>query len=284
MSSLTNPEKVRIEKILGMSSGYVLGFSNASFKRFFEDVVGKDIEDPIYSYASNSKANRLRKFWMIENDKTVGKLLGAIFQNWDIYRTSDSPLQVPNEVTNIVSRLTLKDNKPEEDQKNFLRSEEIATFKTKFYELNGLTPQERGFAFERFLNEFFRIHDLNPRSAFRLTGEQIDGSFMFGGNIYIVEAKWQDKPISEADLLILHGKLTGKAEWTRGLFISMSGFSKEGIEAYGRGKRCSMVGIDGQDLHFILEQKISFEEVLIRKLRAAAEEGRFYYPVLEMIY
>lgn len=78
MSDLTSIEKIKIEKLLGMSSGYVLDFSNRTFENFVVESVGKDIFDEKYSFGSGSKANRLRAFWKSEPNFLVGKLLNYI--------------------------------------------------------------------------------------------------------------------------------------------------------------------------------------------------------------
>jgi len=75
LSDLSAVEKLTIEKLLGMSSGYVLDFSNRTFQGFVADSVGRDIYDSVYDYASGSKANRLRALWKIEPNDIVGKLL-----------------------------------------------------------------------------------------------------------------------------------------------------------------------------------------------------------------
>lgn len=75
MSDLTNLEKRQFEKLLGMSSGYVLDFSNRTFDEFVIDSTGLSIMDEKYNQASGSKANRLRAFWSLEPNHTVGKLL-----------------------------------------------------------------------------------------------------------------------------------------------------------------------------------------------------------------
>jgi restriction endonuclease Mrr len=71
-----------------------------------------------------------------------------------------------------------------------------------------------------------------PRGAFRLTGEQIDGSFNLGDETYLLEAKWQNAPVVADELDAFQGKVERKAQWSRGLFISYSGFSKDGLEAF----------------------------------------------------
>src|SRR5581483_7320579 len=75
MSNLSFIERSKLEKLLGMSSGYVLDFSNRTFQEFVADSVGQDIFDAKYDYGSGSKANRLRAFWKLEPNPVVGKLL-----------------------------------------------------------------------------------------------------------------------------------------------------------------------------------------------------------------
>jgi len=106
-----------------------------------------------------------------------------------------------------------------------------------FMKLLTLDPHNRGFAFEKFLFEYFKDHNMNPRGSFRIIGEQIDGSFEFKDEIYLLEAKWHNQKTSEDDLLIFSGKIGSRAEWTRGLFVSFAGFTEEGLIAFSKGKR-----------------------------------------------
>src|ERR1700722_9763873 len=68
-------------------------------------------------------------------------------------------------------------------------------------EITKLDPQTRGVRFEGFLNELFAGFGLAPRGAFRIVGEQIDGSFRLQGHTYLVEAKWHGPRIGFADLM-----------------------------------------------------------------------------------
>lgn len=149
--------------------------------------------------------------------------------------------------------------------------------------LSGLKPQERGFAFERFLNDLFTVNGLAPRESFRIRGEQIDGSFQLGQDIYLVEAKWQDKPIGQGDLLVFHGKIGGKSTWSRGLYVSNSGFSDDGLSAYSHGRATNMIGINGQDIYFILTGEITLIDAVERKARWAAETGEFYISIFDLM-
>jgi restriction endonuclease Mrr len=119
--------------------------------------------------------------------------------------------------------------------------------------------------FEGFLNELFSAYELTPRNAFRLSGEQIDGSFRLDGQTYLVEAKWHGPRIGFADLMTFSGKVGGKASWSRGLFVSNSGFTAEGLEAFSRGRQTNLICADGLDLYEVLAGRVSLVDVLREK-------------------
>lgn len=139
-----------------------------------------------------------------------------------------------------------------------------------------LPAKERGFDFEKFLTELFAAYDLAPRGAFRLRGEQIDGSFKLHNDVYLVEAKWMSGPVGVADLLTFSGKVSGKAEWSRGLFISESGFTQEGLDAFGQGRRTNIICMNGLDLYEVVHNRISLVRVLEEKLRRAGETNKAF--------
>lgn len=141
---------------------------------------------------------------------------------------------------------------------------------------------ERGFAFESFLNDFFEYYDLDPRRSFKISGEQIDGAFTFENTDYIVEAKWQKEPINAGDLYKFAGKISGKLKITMGLFISFNGFSPEALTVDAPGIK-SMVLMDGTDIISILDERIDLNELLYRKRRHASETGNIYLKASEII-
>jgi hypothetical protein len=78
MSSLTTRDKRAVEDFLGMSSGYVLDFSDRTFGDFVWEAVDVDIHSDKYTNNGSSKAKKLRAFWEIESDYLVGRLLSAL--------------------------------------------------------------------------------------------------------------------------------------------------------------------------------------------------------------
>ncbi len=169
--------------------------------------------------------------------------------------------------------------KQEYEEKTKANTASLIDFKNEFTQLHDLAPQERGYKFESFLKRLFDFFDLDAKSSFRLTGEQIDGSFQLNSETYLLEAKWQNLQTSQQDLLVFQGKVEGKATWARGLFISYSGFTKVGLQAFSRGRSTKIIGMDGLDLHYILDGKIELPDALSTKTRIAAETGNFHTSV-----
>ena len=61
-----------------MQSGYVLDFTDRTFREFVEEAVNVDIHSDNYTKQGTSKANKLRTFWKIESDYQVGTLVSAL--------------------------------------------------------------------------------------------------------------------------------------------------------------------------------------------------------------
>lgn len=80
MSALSISDRHNLERLFGMSSGYVLNFSDRTFGEFISEAVGLDIHDEKYSTDGVSKAKKLRTFWKVEPNHTVGKLLLALIE------------------------------------------------------------------------------------------------------------------------------------------------------------------------------------------------------------
>lgn len=142
--------------------------------------------------------------------------------------------------------------------------------------------QAAGLALQNLLNDLFRLFALEPRQPFRVTGEQIDGSFLLDYETYLVEAKWTQEPVPQSDLLVFRGKVEGKSAFTRGVFISLSGFSAQAIEAITRGKQPNFFLVDGYDLTTVLEGQADLMALLRLKLRKLTEEGRVFVSAKEL--
>ena len=276
-----------IDKVFEMEGGWVLNFVNRTFAEFFREELGVNIDDPYYAQQGGSKAKRLRFFLRNADRATALNTLNALWE----YREASGVIADYTDLSDDLRKafFSIKKRLGEapktEDQTPHPSPSKIdpniaVELKTKLLKVNGLEPQPRGYAFETFLKEFFDAYGLSARASFRLKGEQIDGSFVLAEQTYLVEARWTHALVGAAALRAFNSKVEDKATWSRGLFISQSGFTAAGLSAFGQGK--SVVCMDGLDLYEILDQQLDFADVLSLKVRRAAETGQAFIRLRDL--
>ena len=183
--------------------------------------------------------------------------------------------------SSIVDEQKKVEERRQKDHQELLRNTAVRERLEKLNEeymplLTDLNHQRRGYRLEKILREIFELFDLDPRASFKIEGEQIDGAFTFEGTDYLFEGKWQEAAVTAADLDVLAGKLSRKLDNTLGLFLSVNGFSEDGVKAHSSGRRL-MILMDGSDLTTILEGRIDFVQMLLRKRREASQTGNIYF-------
>lgn len=142
--------------------------------------------------------------------------------------------------------------------------------------------QSRGYELEKVMYDLFELFDLDPKASFRNTGEQIDGAFSLSGTEFLFEAKWRQDRSDASDLDTFAAKVKRKLENTLGVFLSINGFAPDGIVAHSSGGAV-IVLIDGADLMAVLEERIDFVTLLLRKKRHAAQTGEIYLPIHKIL-
>ncbi len=161
--------------------------------------------------------------------------------------------------------------------------EKLADIKGRYMAfVTSTNVQGRGFELEKLMYDLFDLFDLDPKASFRNTGEQIDGAFSLDGTEYLFEAKWQAKLMAAAELDSFAAKVNRKLENTLGVFLSINGFSADGIAAHSAG-RASIILTDGTDLMAVLEERIDFTSLLLRKKRHASQTGSIYLTAAEIL-
>jgi hypothetical protein len=277
MTNIRSIDMLLLDDIFEMGGGYVLSFSDRTFAQFFREELNVDIDDPKYRVGGTSKGKRLRHFLQTMDKPTVVKALRALWEYREVARKrsgKEETLKEPYaDLCKIIAKLegNASPTQPEVRPATSVESTKFKAFRDDLLKLTALEPVPRGYAFEGFLKGVFDAFGLKAREAFRLRGEQIDGSFVLNNETYLLEAKWQNPLCGNAELHAFHGKIEQKAAWARGLFISYSGFTDDGLHAFGRGKR--VICMDGWDLSEALQREIPLGEVLDRKVRRAAETG-----------
>ncbi|ACL66389.1 conserved hypothetical protein [Anaeromyxobacter dehalogenans 2CP-1] len=85
--------------------------------------------------------------------------------------------------------------------------------------------------------------------------------------------------VNESELLVFRGKIEGKSQFTRGLFVSVNGYTREALAAITKGKSPNFVMLDGSHLYRVLEGNVRLDELLCRAVRHLAETGEPYLPI-----
>jgi hypothetical protein len=287
MSDLKSFEKSKLEKFFGMSSGYVLTFSNRTFAEFVFENSGLDIYDERYNRGTGSKAQRLRAFWEKEPNAVVAKLLDALIE----YDGGGTPEEIKNcrQITERLRASQAPEIRPAPmhqtaNQANQPPSaSDLSHLMQDFVRIStGTDRNKAGYDLEKLLNRLFELFQLKPRQPFKVTGEQIDGSFELDTHIYLLESKWEKRPLPEADLLVFKGKIEGKSKFTRGVFVALNGVSEPARDAITRGKTAPFFVMTGHDLCMILEGSISLIDFLRKRVRLLCEEGAVCVPFSDL--
>lgn len=288
MANLRSIDILEVDDIFRMGDGWVLDFSDRTFSAFFAHDLNIDIDDAVYRVGGNSKAKRLRTLLRQCSDDDAVRVLKALWGYREVIdqRSPPANLTVNAEArfSALIVRLSGREanapiKRPSAVVPAFDRSQEDA-LRAEMVSFQSMPPHPRGYAFEDFLRRLFEFYQLDPRGSFRLFGEQIDGSFILHGETYLLEAKWHNEPTDNGPLHAFHGKLEQKAAWTRGLFVSFSGFTPGGLTSFGVGKR--VVCMDGFDLFDALDRHIPINLMLEKKVRRMAENGQTFVSVREL--
>ena len=289
MADIRHIDMMLIDDLFEMGDGYVLDFSDKTIATFFAEELKINLYQPLYEKQGTSKAKRLRCFLKTVDAHTAVRTLKALWDYREAAREhfgkAEKIARAKARFDDLIERLQGRTPPhapppPPPSRPGQPNQTVAAELMNELYALSQLQPHPRGYAFERFLKRLFDACGLEARDPFRLKGEQIDGSFVLNNEVYLLEAKWQNDRCDAADLRAFHGKIEEKAAWTRGLFISNSGFTTDDLAAFGRGKR--VVCMDGFDLYETLNRNFSLVTVLERKVRHAAEKGEFFVSVRDL--
>lgn len=282
MSSLRSIDLSLIDEIFrGGERGYVLDFSNRTFGDFFARELEVDIDAPEYAVDGISKGKRLRCFLGQVDDGTAARTLSSLWEHREAMRRSGEADPQPRAAQQIAALIAKLQGNGATPPTNVIPAPaldmiDFARLSDRLVAIRDLQPHERGYEFERYLTELFNLFGLRAREPFAIRGEQIDGSFELADEIYLVEAKWLNRKVGAAELHTFQGKISQKASWTRGLFVSFGGFSDEGLHAFGRG--ASLIALEGRDIFDALNAGIGMDRLIRAKVRYAAEHGAVFAP------
>ena len=294
MPELTTADMKLIDNLFGFYSGHVMDFSNKRFGSFFRRDIGVDIYDDAYAIHGPSKGKRLWAFLEVAQTAAIVKALHALWNYREAGRISRGEAETVGNARERLSAIIEKlggkplpadlattQTNPAPSKPSRPADHALLELDAEFMTLHTMhdVAQARGYAFERFLKKWFDVWGLDARGSFKLVGEQIDGSFSHRNSVYLIEARWRNSQTDASSLRAFQEKVGDRLEGSKGLFISYSGFTAEGLQAF-TAKRVIMM--DGMDIVDALGRRISLEDIVAAKLRIAVEERRPFVRVREL--
>lgn len=188
----------------------------------------------------------------------------------------NDPIEREIEIQKIEQK---KQKAKEESEKMVSKNNKLSYIKSEFNTLcsdKNISPQQRGFDVEKLFYSLLELEEFEFQRPFRNGNEQIDGHFRYEKFDYLVEIKWLNSISKQEDLSIFDGKIRGKAQSTRGVFLSFNGFDQNAINKFS-GDSPRIILIDGQDFIQVLNGYLSFFDLFKKKVDALVRLGKIFY-------
>ena len=112
---------------------------------------------------------------------------------------------------------------------------------------------------------------------------EIDVSFPIGDVRYILEAKWEATPVDETPIIKLDRRVKQSLAGTRGIVLSMSGFTREAIAGTNLGGQLSLVLAEAEHLEAILAGVMAPDELVSGLVDQASFMGKSTASIADLI-
>ncbi len=148
--------------------------------------------------------------------------------------------------------------------------------------LEGHSPQTRGQRLNEVIAETLRCWGIEARTSIRSLGE-IDVGFSVGGVRHVVEAKWEQARADTGHVAKLQKRVRQRFAGTCGVFLSMSGYSREALADVAHGERLEVLLLDASHFEAMLAGLVPPEEMLSLLHDRAAFYGEAHTPPATLI-
>ena len=296
------PKKIRFEikeKIVALS-GSCFWYWN-SFYSFLDSCgVSRTIYQlyPKETYNKYTVMRRIIEYLENKNDiKTINNIISNFYRMRNAIDKdsldNDKACQLLDEFRTVVGTDPIENEiKKQKQQEHYNKikkdielkqefNQKIKNLNSQFLKLvtsNEFTPQQRGYELEKLFFELLRINEFQYTPPYKADGEQIDGHFIYEKFDYLVEIKWTKDKTKQKDLSIFDGKIKGKAQSTRGFFLSANGFDDNSILKFS-GDNPRIILMNGEDLSLILNGTFSLFDAMKVKVDAIVRYGKILCPL-----
>ena len=137
-----------------------------------------------------------------------------------------------------------------------------------------ITPQKRGLDFQKLLAELLRYRGWTVEESVRTPGEEIDVIISKGMEHWLLECKYQKRPVGSSEISKFLTKLRARAG-VNGIFLSMSGFTKDAVSTAEREiHQKIIVLLDRKDIESIVSEPKNFETLIRKKWHLAISKRK----------
>lgn len=143
-----------------------------------------------------------------------------------------------------------------------------------FSSLSELTPQAMGRRFQQLLSVFIGLQGWNVEESVKASNEENDVLVFSDREDYLIECKWEKNPIEAGPIRELQSKLTNRFG-TRGIFVSMSGFTSGAVEqAEEQANLRELLLFGREDVTDLIDLNKTFEQLLTTKHRQLVRQKK----------
>jgi hypothetical protein len=132
--------------------------------------------------------------------------------------------------------------------------------------IKALRPQQRGREFQKLFAKVVELDGWSPAEGVRTSHEEIDVIAHKNRDYFLVECKWERKPIEGSVVRELFGKLGNRTD-IRGVLVSMSGFTSGAAKQVQDFANINLILLFGQeDVNTLITGKSSFDDLVDEKI------------------
>ena len=149
------------------------------------------------------------------------------------------------------------------------------------FRLQNLSPQQRGWVFERWVMEAFRLSGvatehryLNPMAVAGTALEEIDGLVFDGWQAFLIETRYERQRVNIDPIFRLHVMAEQRPVGTLGLVFSVSGFTSPALELSERLRPIRVLLFDAEDIRSALLVGVSMMDMVRGRWVRAVQSGR----------
>jgi hypothetical protein len=147
------------------------------------------------------------------------------------------------------------------------------------------TAQRRGQQFNALVADLLRLWGIDAEAGvIGIEGrDEVDVTFTLGDTPYLLEAKWHARPVPADAASKLADHIRQRLRGTRGVVLSMSGYTRNAAPAAERGQQPEVLLLDRSHFEAMLSGLMAPDQLLQAVVRQASRRGGVYVALADVL-